>query len=141
LTAGNEGDKGYGNLTFIFSVFQSSSWWIDTGTNVYVCFDINMFSSYHYAWDSSVLMENGSHASIHGTSMVDLKFTSGKIMQLKNVQHVPSMNKNLISDALLYIDGLNVVLESNKVVMSKSRQFVGEGNDWNLVLLFSIGFQ
>jgi hypothetical protein len=72
----NEGDKGYGNLAFIFSVFQSSSWWIDAGANVHVCSDTNMFSSYQTVRDSSVLMENGSHASIHGTSTVDLKFTS-----------------------------------------------------------------
>ncbi|KAL6883700.1 hypothetical protein ACP4OV_011114 [Aristida adscensionis] len=42
-------------------------------------------------------MENGSHASVHGVGMVDLKFTSGKIVQLKNVQHVLSINKNLVS--------------------------------------------
>ncbi|WVZ53242.1 hypothetical protein U9M48_004213 [Paspalum notatum var. saurae] len=38
--------------------------------------------------------------------------------QLKNVQHVPSMNKNLISGSLLCRNGFKVVLESNKVVMS-----------------------
>nr|AAL31029.1 putative reverse transcriptase [Oryza sativa Japonica Group] len=44
---------------------------------------------------STVLMGNGSHASVHGVGMVDLKFTSGKIVQLKNVQHVPSIDRNL----------------------------------------------
>ncbi|KAK1603315.1 hypothetical protein QYE76_018647, partial [Lolium multiflorum] len=34
-------------------------------------------------------------ASVRGVGTVDLKFTSGKTIQLKNVQHVPSINKNL----------------------------------------------
>jgi hypothetical protein len=72
VVASNEEDKGYGNLPFIFSVFQSPSWWLDTGANVHVCSDINLFSSYQGARDSSVLMGNGSHASIHGTGTVDL---------------------------------------------------------------------
>jgi hypothetical protein len=62
-----------------------------------VCADISIFTSYQAARDSSVLMGNGSHASVHGVGTVDLKFTSGKIVQLRNVQHVPSMNKNLVS--------------------------------------------
>ncbi|XP_073360214.1 uncharacterized protein [Aegilops tauschii subsp. strangulata] len=48
------------------------------------------------ARDSSILMGNGSHATIHGVATVDLKFTSGMIVQLRNVQHVPTMNQNLI---------------------------------------------
>ena len=78
-----------------------------------------MFTSYQVARDSSVLMENGSHASVHGVGTVDLKFTSGKIMQLRNVQHVPTMNKNLVSGSLLCRDVFKVVLEFNKVVVSK----------------------
>ena len=62
-------------------------------------------------------MGNGSHATVHGVGMVDLKFTLGKIVQLKNVQHVPSINKNLVSGSLLCRDGFKVVLESNKVVV------------------------
>jgi hypothetical protein len=101
VNASNEEDKGYGNLPFIFSVFQPPSWWLDTSANVHVCSDINLFSSYQSARDSSVLMGNGSHASVHGTGMVDLKFTSGKIVQLKNVQHVPTIHKNLVSGTLV----------------------------------------
>jgi hypothetical protein len=52
-----------------------------------------MFNSYQAAQDSSVLMENGSLASIHGVGMVDSKFTSRKIMQLRNVQHVPTVTR------------------------------------------------
>ena len=74
-------------------------------------------------------MENRSHASIRGVGMVDLKFTSGKIVQLKNVQHVPTIRKNLVSVSLLLRDGFKVVLESNKVVMSKHGQFIGKGYD------------
>ena len=72
-------------------------------------------------------MGNGSHASVHGVGTVNLKFTSGKTVQLKNVQHVPSINKNLVSGSLLCRDGFKLVFESNKVVISKYVQFVGKG--------------
>jgi hypothetical protein len=84
-----------------------------------VCSDASLFSSYQVARDSSVLMENGSHASVCGVGTVDLKLTSGKIVQLKNVQHVPSINKNLVNVSLLCRDDFKVVLESNKFVVSK----------------------
>nr|CAH65753.1 OSIGBa0123D13.2 [Oryza sativa] len=64
---------------------QSTNWWVDTGANVHVCADISLFSSYQVARGSTILMGNGSHASIHGVGTVDLKFTSGKIVQLKNI--------------------------------------------------------
>jgi hypothetical protein len=68
-----------------------------------------------------VLMGNESHASVRGVGTVDLKLTSRRIMQRKNVHHVPSINKNLVSGTLLCRDGFKVVLESNKCVMSKCR--------------------
>jgi hypothetical protein len=81
------------------------------GANVHVCADISMYSSYQVAQGTFILMGNGLHASIHGVGTVDLKFTSGKIVQLKNVHHVPSINKNLVSGSLLCRDGFRVVLE------------------------------
>jgi hypothetical protein len=44
--AASNAEAGYGNLPTILSVFQSPNWWIDMGANVYVCFDINIFTSY-----------------------------------------------------------------------------------------------
>jgi hypothetical protein len=84
-----------------------------------VCSDASLFSSYPVAQDSSVMMENGSHASVCGVVTIDLKLTSGKIVQLKNVHHVPTISKNLVSGSFLYMDGFTVVLESNKFVVSK----------------------
>jgi hypothetical protein len=52
-----------------------------------------------------VMMENGSHAFIHNVDTVDLKLTLEKI-----VQHVPSINKNLVSGSLLCRDNFKVVL-------------------------------
>jgi hypothetical protein len=59
-----------------------------------------MFSSYQVARAASVLMGNGSRASVQGFGMVNLKFTLGKTVQLNNVQHVPYINNNLISGSL-----------------------------------------
>jgi hypothetical protein len=74
-----------------------------------------------------MMMGNGSHASFRGVGMVDLKLTSGKIVQLRNDQHVPSINNNLVSGSLLCRDGFKVVLESNKFIVSKCGQFIGKG--------------
>jgi hypothetical protein len=65
------------------------------------------------------MIGNGSHATIRGVDTVDLKLTLGKIVQLKNVKHVPTIGKNLVSGSLLSRDGFKVVIESNKFVMSK----------------------
>ena len=131
-------EDGYDNLSTVLSIFQSMSWWFDTGANIHVCANISLFSSYQAVQGSSVLMGNGSHASVRGVGTIDLKFTSKKIVQLKNVQHVPTINKNLVSGSLLCKDGFKVVLESNKLVVSKHGQFVGKGYDCGGLFRFSL---
>jgi len=111
VTTSNAGEAGYDNFSSMFLVFQSSIWWIDIGANIHVCFDINMFTYYQATRDLSIMMGNRSYASILRIGMVDLKFTSGKIVQLKNVQHIPSRNKNLVSGSLFLRDVFKVVLE------------------------------
>ena len=120
-------DSGYGIFPTILSVCHSPEWLIDTGANVHVCADAFMFSSYQVTGTSPVLMGNGSHAFVHGVGTVDLKFTSGKIVRLKNMHYVPSVNKNLVSGSLLCRDGHKLVFESNKFVISKYGTFVGKG--------------
>jgi hypothetical protein len=129
LVTATNADDGYSSLPTALLVFQSPSWWLDTGANIHMCADVSLFSSYQLLQGSSVLMGNGSHASVCGVGTVDLKFTSGKIVQLRNVQHVPTIRKNLVSVSLLLRNGFKVVLDSNKVVMSKHGQFIGKGYD------------
>jgi hypothetical protein len=132
------GTSGYGNLPYVLSVFPSTTWWLDSGVNVNVCSDASLFSFYQVTRDSSVLMENGSHASFRDAGTIDLKLTSGKTVQLKNVQHVLSINKNLVSGSLLYRDGFKVVLESNKFAVSKCGQFIGKGYVCRGLFCFSV---
>ena len=80
------GTLGYDNLLHtILSVFHSPDWWMDTGANIHACADISLFSSYQVGRTSSLLMGNGARVAVRGVGTVDLKLTSGKIVQLKNV--------------------------------------------------------
>jgi hypothetical protein len=72
--------SGYISLPSVFSVFQSTSWWLDTGVNIYMCSDTTLFSSYQTDQDSTVMMGNGSYTTFRGVGTVDLKLTSGNIV-------------------------------------------------------------
>ncbi|KAK1699552.1 hypothetical protein QYE76_016249 [Lolium multiflorum] len=85
---------------------------------------------------SSVMMGNGLHATVRGVGTVDLKFTSGKIVQLKNVLLVPSIKKNLVSGSRLMKDGFKLVFESNKVVLSKFLVVKSGVDDMNVGTIF-----
>jgi hypothetical protein len=74
-------------------------------------------------------MGNRSKPAVHGVGRVDLKLTSRKTLSLKNVQHVPGININLISGSLLCHDGFKLVFESNKFIVSKFGLFIGKGYD------------
>ena len=91
-----------------------------------MCADFSLFSFYQTGRAASLLMGNGARAAVHGVGTVDLKLTSGKTVQLKNVHHVPSIKKNLISGSLLCREGYKLVFESNKCVVSKYGTFVGK---------------
>jgi hypothetical protein len=100
---------------------------MDSGANIHVCADASMFSSYQVERSGALLMGNGS--LVLGVGTIILKFTSGKTVPLKSVQHVPSIKKNLVSASMLCRDGYKVVLESNKYVVLKHGTFVGKGYD------------
>jgi hypothetical protein len=122
-----EGTSGYDNLLpTVLSVCQSPEWWADTGANIHVCADIYLFSSYQCKGARALLMGNETHAHVLGVGTVILKFTSGKTVLLKNVHHVPSIKKNLVSGSLLCRDGYKLVFESNKCILSKYGTFVGK---------------
>ena len=100
---------------------------MDTGANVHVCADITLFSSYRAGDTGALLMGNGSHVRVLGVGTVILNFTSGKTVLMKNVQHVPSIKKNIVSGSQLYRDGYKIVFKANKVILSKFRIFIGKG--------------
>ena len=109
------GTSGYGNLLpTVLSVFCSLEWWVDTGANIHVCVDASLFSSYQVGGTASLLMGSRSHARVLGVGTVNLKFTSEKTVQLKNVHHFPTIKKNLVSGPLMCRDGFKLVFESNK---------------------------
>jgi hypothetical protein len=59
-------------------------------------------------------------------------------VQLKNMQHVPTIIKNLVSDSLLCRDDFKVVLKWNKFIMSNHGQFIGKCYECGDLFHFSV---
>ncbi|CAN1283557.1 Retrovirus-related Pol polyprotein from transposon TNT 1-94, partial [Linum perenne] len=72
-------------------------------------------------------MGNSSSAPVFGKGKITLKLNSGKNLALSNVFFVPSLRRNLISAGLLNKAGLKLVMEADKLVITKNSIFVGKG--------------
>ncbi|XP_077252586.1 uncharacterized protein LOC143891992 [Tasmannia lanceolata] len=129
-----QGNKDGNKEKFVAMISEANflegedAWWIDSGATKYVCKDRSAFSTYVPLEDKSVFyMENSSTVELEGKGKVDLKFTSGKVLTLTDVYHVPEVRRNLVSGSLLNNNGFKLVFESNKFVLSKGETFVGKG--------------
>ncbi|GJU60648.1 zinc finger, CCHC-type containing protein, partial [Tanacetum coccineum] len=121
-------DGSTNSLKAYFVQDDDVAWWVDSGATVHVCKDRCWFKTYESLNDGSILhMGNESTALVHGRGCVDLKFSSGKIVSLFNVLHVPNIRKNLVSSSVLNNCGYKQVIESNKFVLSKHGVFIGFG--------------
>ncbi|GJV20147.1 zinc finger, CCHC-type containing protein [Tanacetum coccineum] len=119
-------------VTYVSEAFfvqdDDVAWWVDSGATVHVCKDRCWFKTYESLNDGSILhMGNESTALVHGRGCVDLRFSSGKVVSLLNVLHVPNIRKNLVSSSVLNNCGYKQVIESNKFVLSKHGVFIGFG--------------
>jgi hypothetical protein len=123
-----EGTSRYCNLLpTVLLVCQSPEWCADTGANIHMCADISLFSSYQCKGVGALLMGNESHTRVLGVGIVILKFTSGKTVLLKNVQHAPP-SKRILLVARCYVEmainlcssPINVYCQSMGLLLEKA---------------------
>ena len=109
-------------------VGNPKEWFLDSGATRHICSAKEAFATYTPTeYDEDLFMRNTTTARISGSGKVMLKITSGKVLTLNNVLHVPTIRKNLVSVALLVKNGFKCVLVSDKVVISKNEMFIGKG--------------
>ncbi|KAI5350367.1 hypothetical protein L3X38_003258 [Prunus dulcis] len=126
-------DQDEPNLRYSFkplvnvAYLSNSDWWLDSGANVHVCFDKRFFKNYQNSSGGSVTLGNDTVAQVRGIGEVELKMTSGKTLTLKDVRHVPEVRRNLISGSSLVKQGYKIVMESNRIVITRNDVFIGKG--------------
>ncbi|XP_059294858.1 uncharacterized protein LOC132047900 [Lycium ferocissimum] len=116
-------------------VGKPKEWWLDSGATRHVCSVKEAFATCAPAGpEEELFMGNTATAKVEGYGKILLKMTSGKVLTLNNVLHVPTIRKNLVSAALLIKNGFKCVLVSEKVVISKNEMFIGKGYIFSLIL-------
>ncbi|KAA0036921.1 ty1-copia retrotransposon protein [Cucumis melo var. makuwa] len=107
---------------------NKTDWILDTGASRHFCTNRELLHDYEDTADGEcVFMGNSATAGVIGKGKVILKLTSSKTLSLSNVLYVPSLRRNLVSGSLLNRAGLKIVLEGDKVVLTKNGDFVGKG--------------
>ncbi|KAA0049683.1 uncharacterized protein E5676_scaffold106G001350 [Cucumis melo var. makuwa] len=74
---------------------------INTGASLHVCHDLNLFRKYNEVKDKNILLGDHHTTKVASIGEVELKFTSGKTLVLKEVLHTLEIRKNLVSGYLL----------------------------------------
>ncbi|CAL1413330.1 unnamed protein product [Linum trigynum] len=109
-------------------VMTSADWWYDSGATAHICNKRAMFKDYTESTEGhEVLLGDHRTIKVLGSGTVELFFTSGKKVVLTNVLHVPDVRKNLVSGFMLCKKGIKVVIESDRVILTKAGMFVGKG--------------
>ncbi|KAM7494813.1 hypothetical protein LguiB_029422 [Lonicera macranthoides] len=114
-------------ITEINLVSGSEGWWVDTAASRHVCHDRALFKTYSDAVDKKVLLGDSHTTNVAGTGDVELKFTSGKTVILKDVLHTPEIRKNLVSGYILNKAGFVQTIGADLFTLTKNGVFVGKG--------------
>src|SRR5688572_17511176 len=75
---------------------------------------------------------------VQGKGQIELLFTSGNLLVLRDVYYEPEISRNLVSGPVLNRLGYKLVFEANRCIVSKSNLFVGHAYLCNSVFKLSL---
>jgi hypothetical protein len=92
--------------------------YLDSGASFHMMGDKDLFSDLEEK-DLKMNIEMGDDGrySVIGIGSITFQRDSGKTFQLKDVMHVPGLNKNLVSVAMLEDRGYDIVFSSGKAFL------------------------
>ncbi|GJX76013.1 hypothetical protein Tco_0322824 [Tanacetum coccineum] len=86
-----------------------------------------MFVDYQPATGHEVVLEDDSRVAVAGYGTVKLQLTTGKVLTLERVFHMPAIIKCCISVDLLKRMGFSVDFDDEGCYVKKGDQIVGNG--------------
>nr|KAJ0212512.1 hypothetical protein LSAT_V11C400170150 [Lactuca sativa] len=122
-----------GEIFMIYSLTQeicAQGWFVDTGATMHVCGQWERFRTYRPMPPGMIVVCADSYiAEFQGIGDVRLKFTRGELVTLRDVLHVPTILKGLVSVDKFDNGGFMMELEKGMIVITKGIRYVGRANN------------
>uniref|UniRef100_A0A251T387 Retrovirus-related Pol polyprotein from transposon TNT 1-94-like beta-barrel domain-containing protein n=1 Tax=Helianthus annuus TaxID=4232 RepID=A0A251T387_HELAN len=95
---------------------------------VHVCNSRDMFVDYQPWTGHEVVLDFNSRAEVAGIGSVELHFTTGKVLRLLNVFHIPTIRKCLLSACILLGNDYIISMDATRgTTIEKNHEIVGKG--------------
>ncbi|KAK3038368.1 hypothetical protein RJ639_030268 [Escallonia herrerae] len=121
-------ERTYDDLCLSATVDDNSKvWLVDSGASIHCPPHRDCFSNYVHGDYGHVTVGNGYRCSIVGKGKVEIKLSNGGTLVLKDVRHIPELQKNLISVSGLDREGYFVAFGEKQWKVTKGSMVVARG--------------
>ena len=110
-------------------VINLKDWIVDSRATRHICGNRSAFTSYTMMkeGEEQVFIGDSKSSPVIGKGKVLLRITFGKVLTLSDVLHVPEICWNIVSMSLLRKEGVMIMFDLDKIVLTKNEAFVGKG--------------